>query len=82
MSKRSPRVESFALLACIALAAMQANAQGAPRTPLDYLHAIDADGDGRVSRSEYIAWMDRGFEHIDADGNGVLEGDELPPGAR
>jgi len=42
---------------------------------------MDADGDGRVSRSEYIAYMDRGFDRMDVDGNGVLEGDELPPGA-
>ena len=53
----------------------------AQRTPQDYLRQMDSDGDGRVSRSEYIAHMSRSFEWIDTDGNGVLEGDELPPGA-
>ena len=61
---------------------LQAGAQDLPRTPQDYLRAMDADGDGRVSRAEYIAYMGRGFDRIDADGNGVLEGGELPPGAK
>ncbi len=43
---------------------------------------MDTDGDGRVSRAEYIAHMTRNFDRIDTDGNGVLEGDELPPGAK
>jgi Ca2+-binding EF-hand superfamily protein len=59
-----------------------AAAQGAPSSPQDYLQRMDRDGDGRVSRAEYIAYMDRGFDRLDTDGNGVLEGDELPPGAR
>ena len=61
---------------------MPATAQGAPRTPREYLQRMDTDGDGRVSRAEYIAYMLRGFDRLDKDGNGVLEGDELPPGAR
>ena len=52
------------------------------RTPHDYLQRIDSDGDGRVSRAEYVAYMGRGFDRIDTDGNGILEGDELPPRAR
>jgi len=59
-----------------------AMAQDAPHSPQDYLHRMDTDGDGRVSRAEYIAYMIRGFDRLDTDGNGVLEGDELPPGAR
>ncbi len=57
-------------------------AQDAPRSPLAYLQRMDTDSDARVSRAEYIAYMDRGFDRLDTDGNGVLEGDELPPGAR
>jgi len=63
-------------------AAMHASAQDAPRTPREYLQRMDTDGDGRVSRVEYIAYMGRGFDRMDTDGNRVLEGDELPPGAR
>lgn len=59
-----------------------AAAQDPPRTPKEYLQRMDVDGDGRVSRAEYLGYMMRGFDRMDADGNGVLEGDELPPGAR
>jgi Ca2+-binding EF-hand superfamily protein len=69
------------LFACIA-SGVQASAQDAPRTPREYLRRMDPDGDGRVSRIEYIAYMGRGFDRMDTDGNKVLEGDELPPGAR
>jgi len=60
---------------------MSVSAQDAPRTPREYLQRMDADGDGRVSRVEYITYMGRGFDRMDRDGNGVLEGDELPTGA-
>lgn len=74
-------MRAFALPFGIALMAAVA-AQDAPRTPQDYLQRMDSDGDGRVSCAEYIAHMGRSFDRIDIDGNGVLEGDELPPGAR
>jgi hypothetical protein len=35
-----------------------------------------------VSEAEYVAYLSLGFRARDADGNGVLEGDELPPNAR
>jgi Ca2+-binding EF-hand superfamily protein len=59
-----------------------ASAEDLPRTPREYLQRMDTDGDGRVSRDEYIAYMIRNFDRLDTDGNGVLEGDELPPGAK
>ncbi len=62
--------------------AMKASASDSPATPQDYLQRMDTDHDGRVSRDEYVAWMGYTFDLIDADHNGVLEGDELPPGAR
>lgn len=61
---------------------MRIAAQELPRSPQEYLRRMDTDGDGRVSRAEYIAYMMRNFDRLDADGNGVLEGDEFPPGAR
>jgi len=69
------------VFACIA-SGMQVSAQDAPRTPREYLQRMDTDGDGHVSRVEYIAYMGRGFDRMDTDRNRVLEGDELPPGAR
>jgi Ca2+-binding EF-hand superfamily protein len=80
-AQRAVAVSVGIVLICIAASAV-ALAQDAPQTPQDYLQTMDTDGDGRVSRAEYIAYMDRGFDRLDTDHNGVLEGDELPPGAR
>lgn len=67
------------LLLCAGLLA----AAGAPaqveRTG-DYLERMDADGDGRISQAEYVAWMSYAFERMDADGDGVLTPAELPGG--
>jgi Ca2+-binding EF-hand superfamily protein len=46
----------------------------------DYLARMDSDGDGRVSRGEYVAWMGYAFERMDADGDGVLSASEQPGG--
>jgi hypothetical protein len=93
MSKRSHRVD-FAIrligkAAVFAIAAAgNATAQDAadlppaPASPRAYLQRMDANGDGRVDEAEYVAYMSRGFASMDRDGNGVLEGDELPSGAR
>ena len=45
-----------------------------------YLQRMDSDGDGRVSRDEYLAWMGYAFEKMDRDGDGVLSAAELPGG--
>ena len=46
----------------------------------DYLALMDADGDGRVSLEEYLAWMAYAVERMDRNGDGVLSADELPGG--
>ena len=46
----------------------------------DYLARMDSDGDGRVSQSEYLAWMGYAFERMDRDGDGVLSPSEQPGG--
>lgn len=46
----------------------------------DYLHRMDADGDGRVSLDEYLAWMSYAFDARDLDHDGILSADELPGG--
>ena len=82
---RAPRTRSLLAaagilaFACLAVGAYAGDLPGSPR---DYLQRMDTDHDGRVSRAEYVAWMMRNFEAFDVDGNGVLEGDELPPGSR
>jgi len=46
----------------------------------EYLKRMDNDGDGRVSLTEYLAWMSYAFDQRDRNGDGVLSADELPGG--
>ena len=74
---------SFSKLAVALLVAAGASSGAdTPHSPHEYLQRMDTNGDGRVSRDEYVAWMVQTFDGIDADHNGVLEGDELPAGSR
>lgn len=52
------------------------------QTRAEYLRRFDTDGDGRVSLSEYQAYMSRGFRAMDRNGDGMLSASELPVGAR
>lgn len=47
-------------------------------TPEAYVARMDLDNDGRVALAEFRDYMSRGFRSRDRDGNGVLEGEELP----
>lgn len=58
------------------------HAAGIPSSTREYLQRMDTDHDGRVSRAEYVAWMIQTFDTLDANHDGVLSGDELPPGSR
>jgi Ca2+-binding EF-hand superfamily protein len=73
---------ALALLLAAPPAAGEPPARDFARAPADLLARFDADGDGRVDEEEYVAYLMRGFHARDRDGNGVLEGDELPPGAK
>jgi Ca2+-binding EF-hand superfamily protein len=53
-----------------------------PVDPQELLARMDSDGDGRIDRTEYRAWLSRGFRAMDANGDGVLQPEELPPGTR
>lgn len=46
----------------------------------DYLAGFDVDGDGRVSESEYVAYLVRGFDDMDRNGDGELDAVEMPEG--
>ncbi|KIQ97269.1 hypothetical protein TI01_1184 [Lysobacter sp. A03] len=67
-------------LATLAGFSTPASAQSQVETTGDYLQRMDADGDGRVSLEEYLAWMSYAFDAMDADGDGVLDPAEQPGG--
>ena len=46
----------------------------------EYLQRMDEDQDGKVSLSEYQAWMMYAFDEMDLNADGVLEASELPGG--
>ena len=46
----------------------------------DLFHAMDSNGDGRISEDEYVAYMSQGFYRLDRNHDGILESDELPGG--
>ena|GEM_PF-658178 len=76
-SNRPMRSRLAALLLLTVPAALHAQDAGSPAA---YLAQFDRDGDGRVSEAEYVEHMSRGFGQLDANGDGVLERDELPGG--
>lgn len=41
------------------------------------LKRADTDGDGKISRAEYLAQADKRFARIDANGDGQITKDEL-----
>ncbi len=57
-----------------------ASAAPAQDSRADYLRQFDSNGDGKVSATEYLAYMSRGFERMDLDRDGILEASELPGG--
>ena len=50
--------------------------------PADYHRRLDDSADGRVDLQEFQRYLGAGFEARDANGNGILDIDEQPPGAR
>jgi Ca2+-binding EF-hand superfamily protein len=66
--------------AALASLPLQSSAANLASDPQQQLQRMDSDGDGRISLGEYRAWMSRGFRAMDANGDGVLQPHELPPG--
>ena len=68
------------VLGLLLLAGVPADAPAQGAATSDYLELMAADGDGRVSLGEYLAWMTYAFDSMDRNGDGVLTPDELPGG--
>lgn len=73
-----PMIVPATLLA--AVCGLQATAQDRPRGPAEMLSRADTDGDGKVSRAEFMAArtaeMEQAFGRIDADGDGFIDARE------
>ena len=41
---------------------------------------MDSNGDGKISESEYVAYLSQSFQQMDSNGDGILEASELPGG--
>lgn len=70
----------MALLPALAMAVLGLNPVQAHESPL--LAMFDANHNGKVSLSEYLAYMDRGFTRMDRNGDHILEANEFPSGTR
>lgn len=62
------RILTLAAAAALGLAGM-AHAQSITTTDLA---ALDTDGDGKVSQTEFDAFLDQAFAKLDANGDGYL----------
>jgi Ca2+-binding EF-hand superfamily protein len=54
----------------------------AQNSAAEYLRVFDGNGDGKVGVAEYVDYLSVGFHRLDANGDGVLDAGELPPGPR
>lgn len=74
----SAALAGFCLLAAGGAAFAQGGAQGGGRGgPLGMLGRYDADGDGKISLSEYETGRQAAFNRMDTDGNGALSFAEI-----
>jgi hypothetical protein len=82
IARAAAALAGIALVGSLAASPPRASPEGYARGPAELLGRFDGDGDGRVVEQEYVDYLALGFTARDVDGSGVLDGGELPPGAR
>jgi Ca2+-binding EF-hand superfamily protein len=51
--------------------------EGFENTAIEYLHSFDADGDGMISRAEFLKAFEAMFQIMDVSGDGKLDNEEI-----
>ena len=67
------------VLAAVLLMLLPFAGARAQSTPAEYLAAMDANHDGRVSLAEYQDYLSYAFREMDRNGNQVIDLDEYDP---
>ncbi len=65
---------AFAVTSTAAMAEMH---DGGHKTPGKMMERVDTNGDGVISKAEFMAKHEEAFAKMDADGNGSLTTEEL-----
>jgi len=55
------------------------HASFAQSNPKEFLDAMDANHDGRISLAEYQDYLSYAFREMDRNGNGIIDLDEFDP---
>lgn len=71
-------ISAFALTANVAMA--EHHKGGEHKGKGKMMERADTDGDGNISKSEFMAKHEAMFSKIDTDGNGVLSKEEMKAG--
>lgn len=75
------RITATAIVAgalCFGVSSVYAQGKkgGQQGRPLRALQAADTDKDGQVSREEYLAFQEKRFDQMDANGDGYIDAEE------
>ncbi|MCP5142549.1 MAG: EF-hand domain-containing protein [Gammaproteobacteria bacterium] len=75
--KRLTVLAAALLVSPLALSMPPGGGGGMPDLGAMFLKQFDADGDGKVTRDEFIKPSEAQFEHMDSNGDGAVDAAEL-----
>src|SRR5512139_3969823 len=78
MSKRSPLRVAATIAAVTLLSACVSGRSHEQRDPAEIFASADANGDGVVTRAEFLETRAAAFSKYDRNGDGFIDGDDIP----